>query len=89
MELQLGFVPNHGAVLYRMSTKDYSKALGEITLLTNIVCCCCLITKMCLTLCDPKDSRLLSKMSISLGSEIFPSCKYLISKCVCVWPTDC
>ena len=89
MELQLRFVPNHSAVLYRMSMKDYSKALGEVTLLTNIVRCCCLIAKTCPTFCDPKDSRVLSKMSISFDSEIFPSCKYLISKCVCVWPTDC
>ena len=90
MELQWGFVPDHGAILYRMLMKDYSQALGEVTLLTNIVHCCCSVAKMCLTLCHPMDNKVLSKTSMCFRFwDFFHLADTLFPSVMCVWPMGC
>ena len=71
MELQWGFVPDHGAILYRMLMKDYSQALGEVTLLTNIVHCCCLVLRCVWLFATPWTIKYCQRRLSVSGSEIF------------------
>ena len=37
---------------------------------TGIICCCCLVTKSCLTLCDPMDCSTLGFMSLTISQSL-------------------